>query len=112
MKKQNIKLIALIKTHRSCRTLWVGTLEQMTDAFSYTLECGNSGNDKIKTAREIKTLKSLVSNLNKSAKETQGSCYNRDFYEEATDCLTDEVNAAWETQQTEYPGTYTKDLED
>ena len=112
MKQQTIKLIALIKTHRSRRTLWVGTLAQMTDAFSYTLECGNSCNERIKTASEIKTLKGLVSNLNKSVKETQGSCYNRDAYEEATDCLTDEVNAAWETQQTEYPGTYTKDLED
>ena len=109
MKKQNIKLIALIKTHRSCRTLWVGTLEQMTDAFSYTLECGNSYNDKIKTAREIKTLKSLVSNLNKSVKETQGSCYNRDFYEEAI--VTDEAREAWTKQQETYQGTYTKDLE-
>lgn len=111
MKKQTIKLIALIKTHRDRRTLWVGTLAQMTDAFSYTLECGNSWNHKIKTADEIKTLKSLVSNLNKSVDETQGGCWDRDFYEEAMDCLTDEVKAAWETQQPEYPSTYTKGLE-
>lgn len=111
MKKQTIKLIALIKTHRGRRTFWVGTLAQMTDAFSYTLECGNSRNERIKTASEIKTLKSLVSNLNKSVKETQGGCFDRDFYEEAMDCLTDEVKVAWETQQPEYPSTYTKDLE-
>ena len=108
---KNVKLIALIKTHRRRRTLWVGTLAQMTGAFSYKLECGNSWNNKIKTASEIKTLKGLVSNLNKSVKETQGSCFDRDFYEEAMDFLTDEVKVAWETQQPKYPSTYTKDLE-
>ena len=111
MKQQTIKLIALVKTHRGRCTLWVGTLAQMTGAFSYKLECGNSWNNKIKTAREIKTLKGLVSNLNKSVKETQGRCFDRDFYEEAMDFLTDEVKVAWETQQPKYPGTYTKDLE-
>ena len=106
---QNIKLIALIKTHRGRRTLWVGTLAQMTDAFSYKLECGNSRNNKIKTAREIKTIKSLVSNLNKSVKETQGGCFDRDFYEEAI--VTDEAREAWTKQQETYQGTYTKGLE-
>lgn len=110
MKKQTIKLIALIKTHRDRRTLWVGTLAQMTDAFSYTLECGNSWNHKIKTAREIKTLKSLVSNLNKSVDETQGGCFDRDFYEEAI--VTDEAREAWTKQQETYQSTYTKGLVD
>lgn len=109
MKKQTIKLIALIKTHRDRRTLWVGTLAQMTDAFSYTLECGNSWNHKIKTADEIKTLKSLVSNLNKSVDETQGGCFDRDFYEESV--VTEESRAAWEEQQPRYASTYTKGLE-
>lgn len=112
MKKQTIKLIALIKTRRGHRTLWVGTLQQMTEAFSYTLECGNSWNRKIKTADQIKNIKSLVSNLNKSVDETQGGCFERDYYEEAMGRLTDEVKAAWETQQPEYASTYTKTLED
>lgn len=111
MKKQTLKLIALINTHRGRRTLWVGTLAQMTDAFSYKLSCGNSWNPKIKTASEIKTLKSLVSNLNKSVDETQGGCFERDYYEEAMDCLTDEVKAAWEESQSRYAGNYTKTLE-
>lgn len=111
MKKQTIKLIALINTHRGRRTLWVGTLQQMTKAFSYTLECGNSWNRKIKTADQIKNIKSLVSNLNKSVDETQGGCFDRDYYEEAMDRLTDEVKAAWETQQPKYASTYTKTLE-
>lgn len=110
MKKQTIKLIALIKTRHDRRTLWVGTLAQMTDAFSYTLECGNSWNHKIKTAREIKTLKSLVSNLNKSVDETQGGCFDRDFYEEAI--VTDEAREAWTKQQETYQSTYTKGLVD
>lgn len=109
MKQQTIKLIALIKTHRGRHTLWVGTLAQMTGAFSYKIECGNSWNSKIKTASEIKTLKGLVSNLNKSVKETQGSCFDRDFYEEAI--VTDEAREAWTKQQETYQGTYTKDLE-
>ena len=109
MKKQTIKLIALISTHRSHRNIWVGTMAQMTGAFSYTLECGNSWNPKIKTAREIKTLKSLVSNLNKSVEETQGGCFDRDFYEEAV--VTEELRVAWEGQQACYASVYTKALE-
>lgn len=110
MKKQTIKLIALTRSCRGRRTLWVGTLAQMTKAFSYTLECGNSWNRKIKTANQIKNLKSLVSNLNKSVDETQGGCFERDYYEEAMDRLTDEVKATWETRQPEDAGTYTKNL--
>ena len=112
MKKQTIKLIALIKTRRGRRTLWVGTLAQMTKAFSYTLECGHSWNYQIKTADQIKNIKSLVSNLKKAVNETQGGCYDRDRYEEATDQLTDEVKAAWEKQQLEYASIYNKNLED
>jgi hypothetical protein len=112
MKKQNIKLIALTRSCRGRRTLWVGTLAQMTKAFSYTLECGNSWNRKIKTADQIKNLESLVSNLNKSMDETQGGRFEPDYYEEALDQLTDEVKATWEKQQTEYASTYKKTLED
>lgn len=110
MKKQTLKLIALTRSCRGRRTLWVGTLAQMTKAFSYTLECGYSWNRKIKTADQIKNLKSLVSNLNKSVDETQGGCYERDYYEEAMDRLTDEVKATWEMRQPEDAGTYTKNL--
>lgn len=111
MKKKTIKLIALIDPRLGWRTLWVGTLAQMTKAFSYTLECGNSWNRKIKTADQIKNIQSLVINLNKSVDEIQGGCFDRDYYEEAMDQLTDEVKAAWEKQQTEYASTYTKTLE-
>ena len=65
---------------RSSRDYYVkGTVAQLTDYFGYTLTCGNSWNPRIPT--KPKTAKSLVSALNKSVYETQGSCYNQDYYE-------------------------------
>ena len=52
-----------------------GTLEELTNYFSYTLECGASWNKKIK--QHPKTIKSLISNLNKSFEEKEAACYNR-----------------------------------
>lgn len=52
-----------------------GTVEELTQYFSYTLEIGNSWNNKI--SRNPKTIKSLVSNLQKSYDEKEGSCYDR-----------------------------------
>ena len=61
-----------------------GTLEQLIDAYSYTLEVGQAyqhekGNRKIDT--QPKTIKSLVANLNKSANNAAKngasmSCYD------------------------------------
>ena len=53
-----------------------GTLDELTKYFAYTLECGNSWNKKIN--RTPKTIKSLVSNINKSYQETQGQCYDQE----------------------------------
>lgn len=109
MKK--IKLVALVKTHRSRKTLWVGTINELAKAFGYTLECGWSYNHKIKTADEITTIKSLVSNLTKSVRETQGCCWDPDYYDEANDMITDEVRDAYMAQQETYKGSYTKSLD-
>lgn len=74
---------------RGGRTYQVkGTIPQLIDYFGYTLECGNSWNPKIPT--QPKTAKSLVSALNKSVKETQGGCYNQDFYELVETATEDE----------------------
>ena len=74
---------------RSSRDYWYkGTLPQLTKCFGYTLECGHSWNPRITTTP--KTVKSLVSALNKSVYETQGSCYNQDYYE-VVDCAPDGV---------------------
>jgi len=56
-----------------------GTLPQLVDCFGYTLECGNSWNPKIPI--KPKNIRSLISALEKSVRETQGSCYSQDYYE-------------------------------
>jgi hypothetical protein len=54
-----------------------GDLPYLLQYFSYTLECGNSYNRKIN--RYPKTIKSFISNLQKSYEEKEASCYNRTF---------------------------------
>ena len=54
-----------------------GTLEYLIGYFSYTLEIGNSWNRKIN--RTPKTIKSFVTNLQKSYEEKEASCYERTF---------------------------------
>jgi hypothetical protein len=74
-----MKEYTIIKTHRGREREITNTLPELIDYFSYTLLCGNSWNSKIPT--NPKTIKSLVSALNRSVKETQGGCYDRDYYE-------------------------------
>jgi len=45
--------------------LTTGTLEELTEYFSYTLECGSSHNKRV--SRHPKTIDSLVANLNRAA---------------------------------------------
>ena len=55
---------------------YTGTLEELIGIFKYTLECGNSWNNKIPLYP--KSGKSLVNALNKSAQECRRYC---DSYE-------------------------------
>lgn len=112
MKTKAIKLAAIVKYHRGRETLWVGTIAQLSDAFGYTLECGHSWNHRIKRESEIKTVKSLVSNLNKSYRETMGGCYDPDYVWEGNEYLSDEIKAEYLAQQEHYSGTYTKELKE
>ena len=73
------KTYTIIKTRRGTKSEATGTVAELVERFSYTLECGNSWNSKIN--RNPKTAKSLVTALNKSVAETQGSCYDPDYYE-------------------------------
>lgn len=73
------KKFAIEKTHRGRRHTVVGTVEELTDYFGYTLECGHSWNNKINI--RPKTIKSLITALNKSVHETQGNCYDQDYYD-------------------------------
>lgn len=55
------------------------TLEGLKSYFGYTLEIGRSWNNKIKHLSQIKTIKSFVTNLQKSYEEKEGACYERTF---------------------------------
>ena len=74
----NKKIYTIIKKHRGRTHEHTGTLEELTNAFSYTLQCGHSWNSKIPT--QPRTIKSLMSALSKCVHETQGSCFDQDSY--------------------------------
>ena len=61
--------------NRSDRTLDPMTLDELKKYFGYTLECGQSWNPKIKSASEIKSIKSFITNLNKSFDEKREMYY-------------------------------------
>jgi hypothetical protein len=63
-----------------------GDLTYLLQYFSYTLECGASWNRKIN--RYPKTIKSFISNLQKSYEEKEASCYNRTHVELKTEQST------------------------
>lgn len=71
------------KYHKGNYRIIRGDIASLTKYFGYTLECGQSWNPKIN--RNPKTLKSLISNINKSYHETQGSCFDQDSVSEATE---------------------------
>lgn len=73
------KTYTIIKTRRGRQSESTGTIEELTKDYSYTLECGNGWNSKIN--RNPKTAAGLVKALNQSVGETQGSCYDPDYYE-------------------------------
>ena len=84
------KIYFIKKYHRGHFTIIKGTIKQFVENyFGYTLDCGHSWNSKINP--KPTTYKSLISNLNKSYQETQGSCYDQDSVEEATEA--DYINA-------------------
>ncbi len=70
------KTYTIKKTRKNGKeSIKTGTLEELTSYFSYTLEVGNSYNNKI----SLKPIKSLVSNLEKSYDEVESGSYNRTF---------------------------------
>ena len=76
------KIYYLAKERKGKTRIVSGTVKDLTNYFGYTLMCGNSRNGKISTTP--KTMTSLVGNLNKSVYETQGGCYDQDYYWAAT----------------------------
>lgn len=63
------KTYTIIKSRRGEDRPVEGTLEELIKYFGYTLQCGNSWNSKI--SLNPKSVKGLVSALNKSAMETR-----------------------------------------
>ena len=72
------KEYTIVKYHRGRKNEVTGTLEYLKDYFGYTLECGHSWNRRINP--DPKTFKALVNALNASVRETQGSCWDPDYY--------------------------------
>ena len=56
---------------------FTGTIAELTEMFSYTLEIGNSWKSSIQ--RNPKTIKSLISNIQKSYDVKEGACYERTY---------------------------------
>lgn len=64
---------------RSSETLFEGTLQRLkTNVFGYTLECGASWNRKIN--RDPKSIKSLITMVNRSYNEIEGG-YTQSYIE-------------------------------
>ena len=79
MKKEKTYKIKISHTKRGDRIV-EGTLDYLiNDYFGYTLEIGHSWNNKIN--RNPKTIRSFVSNLQKSYYEKEAACYERTFVE-------------------------------
>lgn len=53
------------------------TVDELKQYFGYTLEIGRSWNSKIKHPSDIKTIKQLMTALEKSYEEKESACYNR-----------------------------------
>lgn len=79
------KEYTVICHHRGRATEYTGTLEYLIeDVFGYTLEAGKSyewerGARKVNT--NPKSGKGLVAALNNAVANTQGGCFNPDWYE-------------------------------
>lgn len=66
-----------IKVEKKRERIVTGTLEELIQQFSYTLEIGASYNSKIN--RNPKTIKSFISNLQKAFSEKEAACYDRTY---------------------------------
>lgn len=75
------KTYTIIKTRgrNNTKSSQSGTLVELTKAYGYTLESGNSYNSKI--SREPKTAKALVRALNSCVSELQKGSYSPDYYD-------------------------------
>lgn len=78
MKKEKIYKVRKIDS-KGRESIIEETLEGLIKYFGYTLEVGKSWNSRINT--NPKTIKSFISNLQKSYNEKESNCFNRTFVE-------------------------------
>ena len=76
-KQKQPKTFTVIKRYKGRDSEISGTLEELQEYFDYTFEVGCSWNSKI--IRKPKTIKSFISNLQKSYEEKEGACFERTF---------------------------------
>ena len=77
------KVYTIISYHRGRENEYTGTLQELTEVFSYKLECGASwarqkGCKKVNT--HPTTIKGLLAALSNAVYNTQGGCYEQDRY--------------------------------
>ena len=80
-----IKLFKIIRKKGISTYTTVDTLEKLIQYHSYTLETGKSyedenGNSKIKSPSQIKSITSLVSNINKAVNNSAANGYSSTSY--------------------------------
>lgn len=73
------KIYTIIKHRRNGVSEMTGTLAELTAGYKYTLESANSYNSKI--SLNPRTIKGLVSALNKAVSVLQAGSFNPNFYE-------------------------------
>ena len=79
-----MKTYTIVKHRRGRESEFTGTLEELTQTFSYTLEVGYSWQSQRgckKVNKQPKTIKALLTALANAVYNTQGSCYEQDYYE-------------------------------
>jgi len=88
------KIFKIESTRRGRTSETVGTIAELTQAFSYTLECGKSyewekGNKKINIAP--KGIKSLVKNIDNAANNSAVNGWSDTSYSEGTITEADKI---------------------
>ena len=76
-KLYNIRMRRIGRSSDSDMETGPRTIDELKKYFGYTLEIGRSWNSKIKHPSDIKTIKQLMTALEKSYEEKEASCYTR-----------------------------------
>ena len=79
MKEYSIKLRKIRLGRPDSEKIYKGTLSELIEMFYYTLELGNSVRKSIN--KNPKTIKSFISNLQRSFEIKEARCYDRTYIE-------------------------------